>query len=45
VTAGHWVLIAPSVDPTVTTSPPNARLLNVETMELIEPPPGTFGWT
>jgi hypothetical protein len=39
-----WVLIAPSVDPSATTSPPNARLLNVETKELIELPPGTFGW-
>jgi hypothetical protein len=39
-----WVLIAPSVDSTATTSPPNAQLLNVETKELIELPPGTSGW-
>ena len=40
-----WVLVAPwGVDSTSLTTPPNARLLNVATKELIELPPGTFGW-
>ena len=40
-----WVLVAPwGVDDTAPTTPPNARLLNVATKELIELSPGTFGW-
>jgi hypothetical protein len=40
-----WVLVAPwGVDSTSLTTTPNARLLNVVTKELIELPPGTFGW-
>ena len=42
---GAWVLIAPwGVDLNAGHNPPNARLLNLGTDELIELPAGTFGW-
>jgi hypothetical protein len=42
---GDWVLIEPwGVDGTTTPVLPDARFLDVVTGQLIELPPGTFGW-